>query len=87
MIASLEWLCDCVAVLRLHEDGGTLGAPYVWCCTVQRDGATAHLKGAVAAPALEGVRAIRAALNAAGMTQAIWERKGHDGASRTVRVQ
>ena len=47
--ASIEWICDHAGVLRVHESPfGVVGDPYVWCCTLERDGDVVTLKGACA---------------------------------------
>ena len=83
-VATLEWLCDCSAVLRLHPGADSrLGDPYIWSCFVHKVGDEAIFKGALAAPPLSALPAILVALQANGFSRRRHERiKG--GPARVV---
>jgi hypothetical protein len=64
--ASLEWLCDHVAVARVHQGHGRFGDPYGWCVAVVKDGECAVLKGALKGPTVGQAHAVEDALRGAG---------------------
>ena len=66
MIATLNWLCQHVAIVRLYNDGDSLTGPWVWCVVVIRHGDTAELQGAKTAPRGDARRAGERALREAG---------------------
>lgn len=82
MYCSLDWLCEHVALARCHPAGG-LGDPWTWAVAVLRQGDTAVLLGAQAAPTAAEARALLAALKQAGFTRRLHERHGGGGV-RTV---
>lgn len=77
--ASIQWLCEHVGVLRLHVGpDGIVGSPYVWCCTVDRDGDVATLCGVCRAVPPGAASVVVKALRDAGITQRRHERRGID---------
>lgn len=77
--ASLTWLCDHVAELRLHEGpDGQYGDDYVWGTVViphEGDPAIAELRLALTSPPHGARPALQAALRAAGFTHSLYERR------------
>jgi hypothetical protein len=77
---SIEWHCDHAGTVRLHEgEHGRYGDPYVWACTITRQGDVATLKGAVGPCPIGGPRAIVRAAAACGITRRIIERRTASG--------
>ena len=78
-------------VIRIFEPGKSRDNhdPYVWCCTVQRIGEVALLKGVREAPSPSIWRAIASTLAAQGMKTVEWERwtPGSAESKKTVRIR
>ena len=87
--ASLTWLCEHVAELRLHEGpDGRYGDPYVWTVNITRrhgDPAVAALSATLTAPPHGARPALQAALRAAGFTRSLYERRQGDVKRRICR--
>lgn len=74
--ASIEWICEHVGVIRLHEQEGDFGDPYVWACTVENDfDHGAILKGVCAPMPQEGARAVAHALWKDGFNRYRYDRR------------
>jgi len=73
-VASIDWQCEHTAILRIHPPGGGLGKPYLWACTLVRDGDVAVLRGAVGDMPPGGRAAACEAGLAASLTGVRWER-------------
>jgi hypothetical protein len=70
---SIQWLCDHVGVIRIHEKGGTYGDPYIWACTIgKKSDTTVMFYGALQSP--PSLETIGICLLNAGFKELIWER-------------
>jgi hypothetical protein len=74
--ASLEWICEHAAILRLYEyePGPDEQPPFIWSCTIKRIGPVAFLKGVKDCPPISAAKAIARSLREAGMKYREYER-------------
>jgi hypothetical protein len=77
--ASLQWLCDHAALIRIHPgEGKGLGDPYVWTATVKRDGDRAEIMGVTKPLPCHARPALLACLSRAGIARVTYRRISGD---------
>lgn len=83
MGVSIKWCDGPAGVLRIHHEEGQYGDEYIWCCTVEREGDTAILHGAVDVPKDQRLKMV-GALKEHGFEYVSWLRK--DRGWKTFRL-
>lgn len=72
----IEWI---IGVLRAGEHTITHGDPYTFSATVIRRGDVVEIVGATGTIPRGGLRDLKKALQAVGVTHIVWDRKRPDG--------
>lgn len=74
MIASVEWLPNSSAVIRVHPRGDH-GTPYSWACVFSPDGEIANIKARLRDPTHEERVAMNKVLRTMGFSAVKWGNK------------